>query len=202
MASEYIEAVRAFHPAGPYVVAGMCSTGGYVAYEMAQQARTLNWDPELLILFDPTNNEVAQIQCSQGSLLIQQAQEIARRVNLGEAADTEIPVLRTQLTALISELGLEPGLLQLPPHYLNQFLDLFASNHLAALSYTPQPYTGRAEIFVPALSAGDDRITSSAEWKALIPLAEVHALPIHREELYSDKQTVGCVTARLRSQLH
>jgi thioesterase domain-containing protein len=202
MASVYIEALRALRPAGPYVLAGMCSTGAYIAYEMAQQACALNLDVDLLILFDPAYSEVSKKACSQSRLLIQQAQEIARRVKLIPGTDAEISVLQAQLAELFSELGLKQGLLHLSAHYLDYFLELFASNHQASLSYVPKPYAGRTEIFVPALSFGDDRLIPSAGWKTLIPMAEVHVLPIDRENLYSDAETVAYVAASLRADLH
>jgi thioesterase domain-containing protein len=202
MAGAYIRTVSEFRPGSPHVLAGMCSTGAYIAYEMAQQARAFDADIELLILFDPTNSEVAQKSCSPGRLLTAQAQEVLSRASIIPSIDADVPALKAQLAELILELGLDEGLLRLPPQRLHRFLEVFASNHDASLRYVPQPYNGRTEIFVPALSLSDDRMISGEQWKALIPLAEVHSLPIHREELYTDAETIAYISAVLRSSLH
>ncbi|MEM9482660.1 MAG: amino acid adenylation domain-containing protein [Cyanobacteria bacterium P01_F01_bin.116] len=51
MAACYVEAMRKIQPEGPYRLGGT-SLGGIVAFEMAQQLRTLGQTTELLVLFD------------------------------------------------------------------------------------------------------------------------------------------------------
>jgi non-ribosomal peptide synthetase component F/thioesterase domain-containing protein len=51
--AKYLEAVRTVQPHGPYFLGGW-SFGGYVAYEMAQQLRSMNEDVGALLLLDIT----------------------------------------------------------------------------------------------------------------------------------------------------
>ena len=53
MASDYIAAMQAAQPRGPYYIIGECS-GGIVAYEMAQQLHARGLEIGLLILMDTT----------------------------------------------------------------------------------------------------------------------------------------------------
>ncbi len=200
MAETYVDAVRAVRPAGPYVLAGMCSTGAYVAYEMAQQVRALGEDVELVVLFDPMYGEVA-LGCSHSHLLVGQARDITGRINCLPATDTRVPGLRAALADVLSEVGMEPSLLELGPRRLGQFLDLFAANHQATLTYSPRPYPGRAAIFVPAFSNSDERLRSEAEWKALVPAVEIHAVPATRAELYSAPEIVAYLAAAMQAAL-
>jgi thioesterase domain-containing protein len=198
MAQAYVGAVRALRPTGPYVFAGMCSAGSYVACEMAQQAAASGEDIELLVLLDPMYGEVAQ-GCSQSRMLVSQAAEIARRMIGLPDADAHLPALRAELAEVLSAAGLEPELLNLPPERLNQFLEFFAANHQATLAYSPQPYPGRTVIFIPGLSKGDGGILSENEWKALIPAAEVHVVPADRVSLYQNPEIVAYIAAALGS---
>ncbi len=51
MASRYVDALRALHPAGPYILGGW-SMGGIVAFEMAVQLAAAGHDVPLVILID------------------------------------------------------------------------------------------------------------------------------------------------------
>jgi thioesterase domain-containing protein len=200
MAGAYVDAVRMLRPNGPYVFAGMCSTGAYVAYEMAQRMLALDEEVQLVILFDPMNSEVAR-ECSRSRVLVDQAVDVADRMSGRPDADAHASGLRTELAELVSALGLAPELLQLPPRRLGQFLEMFASNHKATLSYSPRPYPGRASLFVPRLSTGDDRLLSETEWEALIATLEIHPVPTHRGELFTDPEMVADVAAVLQAVL-
>jgi thioesterase domain-containing protein len=200
MAQAYVSAVKALHPAGPYVFAGMCSGGGYVACEMAQQASALGEDIELLVLLDPMYGEVAQL-CSQSRVLVSQAVEVTRRMIGLPGTDAYLPVLQAELAELLSAVGLDRQLLNLAPAYLNHFLEFFAANHRATLAYSPRLYTGRAVIFVPGLSRDDKGFLSETEWKELIPASEVHVLQVRRSELYSSPEIVAYIAAVLQAAL-
>lgn len=58
MASDYLEAIRAVQPAGPYVIGGW-SLGGLVAYELCQQLVASGETIEKLVLLDTTIPEQA-----------------------------------------------------------------------------------------------------------------------------------------------
>jgi thioesterase domain-containing protein len=197
MAAAYADAVRAVRPAGPYVLVGMCSTGAYVAYEMAQRMQALGEEISLVALFDPSNSEVAD-ECTRSRALVERALEVADRMDEPTGTGTG---LQAELAELVSSLGLDADILRLPPRSLRQFFELFASNHNASLTYSPGPYEGRACVFVPSLSRKDDRLLSDTEWKALVPGIEVHAFAVRRRQLYSDPQIVTQVAAILTAVL-
>lgn len=197
MAQAYVGAVRALRPSGPYIFAGMCSAGAYVACEMAQQARAAGEDIELLVLLDPVYGEVAE-GCSQSRVLVSRAAGIAHSMLGRPDTDADLPVLRAELAEVLSAAGLEPQLLNLAPGRLSQFLEFFAANHQATLAYSPQPYAGRAVIFIPGLSRGDGGLLSETEWKTLIPAAEVHVVAADRVSLYQDPEIVALIAAALR----
>jgi thioesterase domain-containing protein len=200
MAGAYVDAVRALRPAGPYVFAGMCSTGAYIAYEMAQRVRASGEEVGLVVLLDPADSEVAR-ECSRSHALVDRALGIAGGMGGLPATDARLPALRAELAKLVSALGLQPRLLELDPRRLAGFFALFAANHKASLAYAPRPYPGRAALFVPALSRGDDRFLSAAEWEALVPDIDVHTLPAHRDELYSAPEIVAQVASALEAAL-
>jgi thioesterase domain-containing protein len=200
MAGGYVDAVRALRPAGPYVFAGMCSTGAYIAYEMARQVRAAGGEVGLVVLIDPADSEVAR-ECARSHELVERALGLAGSMDGLSGTDARRPALRAELARLISALGLKPGLLELDPRRLAGFFALFAANHQASMAYVPQPYSGRAALFVPALSRGDDRLLTGAEWEALVPGITVHALPAQRDELYSAPQIVAQIAAALEAAL-
>ncbi len=51
MAAHYLRAVRSVRPQGPYVIGGL-STGGDIAWEMAQQLQAMGQDVALVVLLD------------------------------------------------------------------------------------------------------------------------------------------------------
>ncbi|MDB5059708.1 MAG: Glutamate-semialdehyde aminotransferase [Chloroflexi bacterium] len=53
MASDYVAAIRAVQPEGPYTLGGFCN-GGLVAYEMAQQLRASEQAVDLVVMIDTT----------------------------------------------------------------------------------------------------------------------------------------------------
>lgn len=63
MAAQYLEAMIAFQPEGPYVIAGY-SFGSYVAYEMACQLVEKGGDVESLILFDGKAAELVSYEAT------------------------------------------------------------------------------------------------------------------------------------------
>ncbi|MBL0422888.1 SDR family NAD(P)-dependent oxidoreductase [Ramlibacter sp. AW1] len=59
MATQYVQAIRAVKPEGPYRLAGY-SGGGLIAYEMAQQLRAEGVEIELLLMIDTLSPEAAR----------------------------------------------------------------------------------------------------------------------------------------------
>jgi len=63
MASEYIEAITAFQPVGPYRLGGW-SMGGVIAFEMARQMREQGREVEFLALIDSYPPSTAQAEAA------------------------------------------------------------------------------------------------------------------------------------------
>jgi thioesterase domain-containing protein len=200
IAESYVDAVRALRPTGPYVFAGMCSTGAYIAYEMARQVRAAGGEVRLVVLIDPADSEVDR-ECSRSHELVERALGFASSMDGLSGTDARRPALRGELARLVSALGLPPGLLELGPRRLAGFLALFAANHQASMAYTPLPYPGRTALFVPVLSRGDDRLLTAAEWEALVPGIAVYPLSTERGGLYSAPRIVAQIGAAIEAAL-
>jgi hypothetical protein len=158
---------RGVHAAAgrPYVFAGMCSTSAYIACEMAQQIRASGEEVGLVVLLDPrTPRSPASARAATRSSTGRWASPEGMDGLL--ATDARLPALGVELAKLVSALGLQPRLLN--PRRLAGFFALLAANYKASLAYAPLPYPGRAALFVPALSTGDDRFLSVAKWHTLV----------------------------------
>jgi amino acid adenylation domain-containing protein len=146
MAAEYVDAVRAVQPAGPYLLGGW-SAGGLVALEMAQQLLAAGETIALLALLDTTPPEPpggANGKASSG-------QEYGLDLSLEELArlgpEEQLPYLWQHAL----KLGLiEP---EVPTHVAEQVLNelkrLFHHHMVLADRYVVRPYAGRITLLRP-----------------------------------------------------
>jgi surfactin family lipopeptide synthetase A len=72
MVAEYVEALRAVQPEGPYLLGGFCN-GGLIVYEMARQLHAQGHQVEQLVLIDPMDpapeSRAYKLVCQLGKLL-------------------------------------------------------------------------------------------------------------------------------------
>jgi thioesterase domain-containing protein len=181
MADEYLRTLRAFRPAGPYLLGGFCN-GGLVAFEMARRLRAQGERVNFLLVFD-SRGENARFRWLE--LLTKFLATVFRRP-LGDrqrlfltlraltlAIERNLAVLRSHpLVVLRKAYRRWRGDQPTPRPVSNN--NLFAAYGRAIFSYVPQRYSGRVALFLSmrAAEAGYDR-----DWRRVATELDVHVLP-------------------------
>jgi amino acid adenylation domain-containing protein len=153
LAASYVAAIRTVQPRGPYLLGGW-SSGGVVAYEMAQQLRREGEDIALLAMIDsraplaPVTVDDARLVRSVGELLAYMAgveagdvSSLDRLAELGRAARILLP----------GDDGAE----------MRRLFSVFRANVEAMSRYRPLAYPRRVTLF-RATEAVPDRLAGSA----------------------------------------
>lgn len=174
MAADYVAAIRAVQPHGPYLLGGW-SVGGLVALEMAQQLRAQRERIETLMLLDTTPpTQPGGVPEDEGS-----GREYGLDMSLRELAtlgpDEQLPYLWQHAL----KLGLvEP---EVPLHVAQQVLDelkrLFHRHMLLADEYVARPYAGRLTLVRPSDSPFAVRTRRDRGWGKLAAAVDVHFVP-------------------------
>ena len=198
LAASYIERIRRIQPRGPYRLAGY-SMGGLIALEMAQQFRAMGDEVELLFLLDPmlpTGEPVKSPEAAESSTAMSVLRTVAeargRRILKGPVAEgwgrwlSLFVPLPLPLSRLLSgrinhaltnwhlrQRSALSGLLFPKDRWAGIW---FAIQPLVR-GYRPRRYEGRV------LAAFVDEERRSA-WQALVPQAEVEALPQGHHDVF------------------
>jgi len=151
MATNYIKAIQTVQPQGPYQLGGW-SFGGIVAFEIAQQLRSLGHEVAVLALIDSFNPTVLNNPKPDEAMLVTSFAK-----NLSRIFDKELQMSVDELRQLglkeqLNYLLKEAKIIQiLPPEIaLEQICQLFAvfqANSQAIHNYVPQPYSGQITLF-------------------------------------------------------
>ena len=149
MASQYIEAMQAIQPTGPYYLGGW-SFGGIVAFEMAQQLQQRGEEVALLALIE----SYAYTEQERRSQLVSQTDEAALRAHFVKEGSTE----------LVEVLG---DSTQDALHW-----QVFKANWHALTRYRPQPYSAPITFFW----ANQEEEDSRKRWDKLVTQAEHHTI--------------------------
>jgi thioesterase domain-containing protein/acyl carrier protein len=160
LAADYVRAIRAVAPAGPYRLLGM-SSGGLVAFEMARQLRAANEAVDMLALLDTSVPNGEANPLSEADLVHGLA------VELGMADLIDATPAGTSLEALL-ERGWTAG--RIPRE-----LDLAAAERIAAVyrnsvelarAYRPQPTSLPVVVFRALHRDGPDE--APPDWSAYV----------------------------------
>jgi thioesterase domain-containing protein/acyl carrier protein len=154
MAEEYVAAIRAFRPVGPYQLGGW-SMGGVVAFEIARQMRKAGQEVSLLALVDSHVPFMSQVKPTSMETI--EAQDLASfALHLGftykqlRAASNGISSLpaKGRLAWLLSE-GKSIGLLtaEMTIEDLNDMLQVFRLNSRLMEQYQGGSYDGIVTLF-------------------------------------------------------
>jgi thioesterase domain-containing protein len=196
MAAKYLDALRSVFPDGSYLLGGF-SSGGIVAYEMAQQLQRQREQVPLLVLLDTQapqlythfEDEVhnfMEFGYSFGGLtdidiisLYCAIREIDPEEGIkGIHQDLQLLSQRERLNVLL-ECARRAGKLMLDTgiEYLERIFAVYSANADAILHYHPQPYTGRI-VLIRALDnpskITDDRTLG---WERYASNIEVYDIP-------------------------
>jgi thioesterase domain-containing protein/acyl carrier protein len=152
MAAEYVAAIRAVRPAGPYLLGGW-SLGGVAAFETARQLTAAGERVGELVLFD-TTLPFGRVNERFLDGIDRSGREFGLDLTLEELAglapDDQLPFLWDHVRKL--------GLLEddAPPELVRQMLDdlkrLFHAHVRLATEYALRPYPGRVTLFRPCES--------------------------------------------------
>jgi thioesterase domain-containing protein len=174
MAAEYVAAVRAIQPQGPYYLGGW-SAGGLVALEMAQQLLVAGEKTALLALLDttpPTQAGSAPEHESSG-------QEYGLDLSLDELArlgpDEQLPYLWQHAL----KLGLiEPEVpLAVAEQVLHELKRLFHRHMVLANEYVARPYPGRVTLLRPSDAPLAVATSRDRGWGKLAAAVDVRFVP-------------------------
>jgi amino acid adenylation domain-containing protein len=147
MATKYIEALRVVQPDGPYFLGG-ASSGGTVAFEMAQQLLALGEQVALLALIDTPGPGQMPAKVEDDDLLL-----LAYLLNVGAnfsfcPEDFQQMEPDERLVQFVEQVRHS---MRLPPDYglaeLRFFLNLLKVDIQTMRNYTPRTYPGRVIFF-------------------------------------------------------
>jgi thioesterase domain-containing protein len=174
MAAEYVDAIRAIQPHGPYRLGGW-SVGGLVALEMARQLQTQREGIDQLALLDTTPPATPGGTSEEDPA----GREYGLDVSLEELAklgpNEQLPYLWQHAL----KLGLiEP---EVPLHVAEQVLHelkrLFHHHMLLADQYVPRPYPGRITLFRPTETPFAVTTLRDRGWGRFAQGVNVHFVP-------------------------
>jgi thioesterase domain-containing protein len=179
MADEYLRALRAFRPNGPYLLGGYCN-GGLVALEMARRLQAQGEQVDFLLAIDTVS---ANVRLRWLQVLVKR---LAKTCNL--SPEDEQRLFLTFHGAIVSVARRVESLGRSPKDFLRNLyrrLRGMPSTHgqpsvldlayrRAVHSYIPPPYPGRVTLFVTDELAGK-RFTR--DWRTVTEDCEVYRMP-------------------------
>ena len=175
MAVSYAKAIRAEQPQGPYRVCGW-STGGIIAFEVAQRLREQGADVELLALFDagmPAARGKAfdQEDVLQMLLMLFPGQSREELAALQQASPDE-QLAYFQRCAELAQLLLAGA----AGGHARHVYDVFQANVQAISEYQPQPWPGKITLFRAATASTPmhkDPLLGWGPWACAVSVQEV-----------------------------
>jgi amino acid adenylation domain-containing protein len=195
MAAEYVEAIQAFQPVGPYRLGGW-SMGGVVAFEMARQMQEQGHEVSLVALVDSYAPTTAQAEIT--SLERKEAQDLASfALHMGftyqqflGAGNRIFSLPETERVACLLAEGKSIGLFisEMTLDDLNAMLEVFNFNAKLMEQYQGGWYEGTVTLFrAETLQDGSDAENGSVPqdpqrgWEKLA--AGVKAIPVPGDHL-------------------
>lgn len=196
MAALYLPAITANQPKGPYMIGGY-STGGVVAYEIAQQLVAAGQNVALLVLLD---SFAAHVKPQTTSLKLHL--EYFKHRGPAYLSDRVKARLQRQVDSLSDSLKArfyrsqnQPIPFELRETYLSRALGD------AALRYRPKPYAGSVVLY--RATDVDPQFQHTGEklgWETLVPHAEIVRVPGNHDSLVYEPN-VQVLISHLRQAL-
>jgi thioesterase domain-containing protein/acyl carrier protein len=193
MAADYLQLVRSVQPEGPYRIGGW-STGGMIAFEMAQQLARQREDVALLALLDThvPSPDREPPQVDPGKRMLQFAQERGLDLDAEHFAKLTADEQLTYFLEKAKAANLfPPGLGEEQIHRLQRRNSrTFQANIEAIRKYSPQPYAGRVVLFRSSdgPSEGGSNEDPDLGWAKLAPRLERFAVPGSHETMIREPQ--------------
>ncbi|HUR80961.1 MAG TPA: alpha/beta fold hydrolase [Thermoanaerobaculia bacterium] len=216
MAARYIDALRAAHPHGPYLLAGY-SFGGLIAYEMAQQlgdeaSHVALLDTRFPRAYGPEDrNPVVDLgevleRHDLDSPQVEEAHEHALWRELIELTGRYIPQEKRRLSS-VQEFcrlyRLMPAADDVGYHDLRRFLRNLRANFRTMRHYVPAPANTRVTLFAATRTVEDresDHLRNASLWSGVAPGLDVHRIEATHFNLLTPP-SVQTLAASLRELL-
>nr|VFJ65653.1 MAG: amino acid adenylation domain-containing protein [Candidatus Kentron sp. FW] len=175
MAARYVEGITALCPDGPYHLYGW-SFGGVVAFEMAQQLRTMGREVGLLVLADTVHPSWFQGKEAPGEeriiahLLAEAgAGEVVMSNETGEMSPADrIAHLRQQLASGSNLAGLGD---------IDRFIRIYQTNFQALSEYRTSIWEGEMVFLSARERLGTDEKSVDSDWRNLTRKLARHVIP-------------------------
>lgn len=178
MAQEYLSVLEKRYPSGPVVLGGT-SSGGAVAYEMAQRMAAAGREVPLVVLIDTPGPGHLLADFSDDAELMAYSLHLSRGIEVAQAlSDLRVRTPDEQLAYYVERQGrtFEFESSEGTVVYLRHLLRIFKSNVAALKSYRPRPFRGKLLYF---RAKDRDNYNSTAPERAWIDLAD-GGIEIHR----------------------
>jgi thioesterase domain-containing protein len=174
MAAEYVAAVRAVQPRGPYHLGGW-SAGGLVALEMAQQLLAQGESIALLALLDTTPSDRPGSDSDQASSGREYGLDLSLAALARLGPEEQLPYLWQHAL----NLGLiEPEVpLQVAEQVLNELKRLFHHHMVLADEYLVRPYPGRITLLRPSEAPFAVATPRDRGWAKFAAAVDIHFVP-------------------------
>ncbi|MBV9773339.1 MAG: alpha/beta fold hydrolase [Gemmatimonadetes bacterium] len=208
MAAEYVRAIRAARPSGPYRLGGW-SFGGLVAYEMACQLQEQGERVEYLVLVDsvlvPASRWARFLPGAEGRRTLLLLRTFAREMTvdaekLGITPATVKKKTLEEWVALVLDAAKEAGSIH-PNQEFGEFWRLFQvyrASQTAMHGYRPGAYTGDVALVHALDSDPTHQQRTEAEWRRLVAgTVDVRVVPGDHHEIVQEphvRELAECLT--------
>ena len=175
MANHYRTAIRTAQPVGPYYIGGW-SSGGVIAYEIAQQLWAEGEEVASLVLID-CPAPLSHLDLEESTLATWFIQDLE-----GQAEpNTTITFAGLEPTAYSAQVLAEAKRLNLVPQdaettQIEQLLTVFKNTMRAVEAYQPRPYPGAVTLLRASDQPADAPVTLDLDWGALIRVLDVQVI--------------------------
>jgi amino acid adenylation domain-containing protein len=168
MAGDYLEAVRAVQPRGPYLLGGW-SVGGLIAFEMARQLQARGEEVRLLALFDTKapNVEVETEVMDDTSLLVSFALHLGLSpAQMRDVADALSEAQPEDYLSFMLERAKAANIVpeDMSLAHLRQQFRVFNANIHAARGYRPANHPASVALFRAEERASDTQTDATLGW--------------------------------------
>lgn len=172
LAALYVQALRAYQPAGPYKLGGW-SFGGIVAYEMARQLQSAGQPVEPLILLDSWLPSLIPPLPREDAAIHQWLLQEYRAMYGAQPEQKVSPSL-----PIGSALAATPATDQPAEDGLGELIRIFKRHSELLADYRPLPYAGRTVLLCSEESAASATADIRSAWQSLCQLPmEISLLP-------------------------
>ena len=217
MARRYLDAIRTVQPAGPYHIGGF-SSGGTIAFEMAQQLLADGQDVGLLAVFDhaplhvggrrPTWHpaRLARWIYNLPFYVVDDLLRPARKVNAVSRVKGKLRVWREKVGHRMGLAKPAESRLDFQAMFgvttLSDHRKRFLQMHYDALrNYRPQPYAGRVTVFRARTRPLFQTNLPEARWRHIAQQVVTHVIPGSHEGMFR-RPHVERIARALAEHLH